>query len=93
LEANVTSKGLMKNLVSLNLEHMKVCSEKSSRNLNFRGKRAGVKTRRTIAEASSYLALLSSIEPQNVNEACKDECWVKTINEELEQIKRNNTWD
>eukprot|EP00253_Pinus_taeda_P003929 PITA_03929 len=41
---------------------------------------------RTIVEASSYLALLSSTEPQNVNEACRDECWVKAMNEELEQI-------
>eukprot|EP00253_Pinus_taeda_P012436 PITA_12436 len=31
-------------------------------------KEAGVQTRRTIAEASSYLALLSSTEPQNVKE-------------------------
>eukprot|EP00253_Pinus_taeda_P033257 PITA_33257 len=45
------------------------------------------------AEDSSYLALLSSIEPQNVNEACKDECWVKAMNEELEQIENNNTWE
>jgi len=29
------------------------------------------------------LALLS-IEPQNVKEACKDECWVKAMDEELE---------
>ena len=53
----------------------------------------GVQTRRTIAEASSYLALLSSTEPQNVKEACKDECWVKAMDEELEQIERNNTWE
>eukprot|EP00253_Pinus_taeda_P033535 PITA_33535 len=56
-------------------------------------KGAGVHTRRTIPEASCYLALLSSIEPQNVNEACKDECWVKAMNEELEQIEKNNTWE
>jgi len=37
-------------------------------------KEAGIQTRRTIAKASSYLALLSSTEPQNVKEACKDEC-------------------
>jgi len=54
-------------------------------------KEAGVQTRRTITEASSYLAFLSSTEPQNVNEACKDECWVKAMNEELEQIENNNT--
>eukprot|EP00253_Pinus_taeda_P003435 PITA_03435 len=52
-----------------------------------------VQTRRTITEASRYLALLTSTEPQNVNEACKDECWVKVMNEELEQIEKNNTWE
>ena len=56
-------------------------------------KEAGVQTRRTTAEASSYLALLSSTEPQNVREACKDECWVKAMDEELEQIEKNNTWE
>eukprot|EP00253_Pinus_taeda_P018868 PITA_18868 len=54
-------------------------------------KRVGVQKRRTITETSSYLALLSSTEPQNVNEACRDECWVKAMNEEFEQIKKNNT--
>eukprot|EP00253_Pinus_taeda_P003625 PITA_03625 len=39
-------------------------------------KEAGVQIRRTVAEASSYLALLSSTEPQNVKEACEDECWI-----------------
>ena len=56
-------------------------------------KEAGVQTRRTILEASSYLALLSSTEPQNVSEACKDECWVKAMNEEIEQIEKNNSWE
>eukprot|EP00253_Pinus_taeda_P024365 PITA_24365 len=56
-------------------------------------KEAGVQTRRTITKASSYIALLSSTEPQNVNEACKYECWVKAMNEELEQIEKNNTWE
>jgi hypothetical protein len=56
-------------------------------------KEAGIQTRRTVAEASSYLALLSSTEPQNVKEACKDECWVKAMDEELEQIEKNNTWE
>eukprot|EP00253_Pinus_taeda_P028614 PITA_28614 len=56
-------------------------------------KEVGVQTRRTISEASSYLALLSSIEPQNVREACNDECWVRAMDEELEQIEKNNTWE
>ena len=41
----------------------------------------------------SYLALLSTIEPQNVNQASKDECWIKAMNEELDQIEKNNTWE
>eukprot|EP00253_Pinus_taeda_P013305 PITA_13305 len=56
-------------------------------------KEAGVQTRRTISEASIYLALLSSTEPQNVREACKVECWVKAMEEEIEQIEKNNTWE
>src|SRR3984885_12829257 len=56
-------------------------------------KEAGIQTRRTLAEASSYLALLSSVEPKNVAEACKDEHWVKAMDEELEQIEKNNTWE
>eukprot|EP00253_Pinus_taeda_P030036 PITA_30036 len=47
-------------------------------------KEAGVQTRRTIAEASSYFALLSSTELKNVKEACEDECWVKAMDGELE---------
>ena len=56
-------------------------------------KEVGIQTRKTIAEASSYLALLSSTEPQNVRGACKDECWVKEMDEELEKIEKNNTWE
>ena len=56
-------------------------------------KEAGVQTRRTTAEGSSYSAFLSFTEPQNVKEACKDECWVKAMDEELEQIENNNTWE
>jgi len=56
-------------------------------------KEAGVQTRRTIIETSSFLALLWSTKPQNVNEPCKDECWVKAMNEELEKIEKNNTWE
>eukprot|EP00253_Pinus_taeda_P030607 PITA_30607 len=58
-----------------------------------RQKEAGVQTRKTISEASSYLALLSSTELQNVREACKDECWVNAMDKELKQIEKNNTWE
>eukprot|EP00253_Pinus_taeda_P032917 PITA_32917 len=56
-------------------------------------KEAGVQTRRTVTGTSSYLGLLSFVEPQNVKEVCKDECWVKAMDEELEQIEKNDTWE
>eukprot|EP00253_Pinus_taeda_P015597 PITA_15597 len=56
-------------------------------------KEVSTERRRSIAEASSYLALLSSTKPQNVRKACKDECWVKVMDEELEQIEKNNSWE
>ena len=43
--------------------------------------------------SSSYLEFLSIIEPHNVNQACKDECWIQAMNEELDQIKKNHTWE
>ena len=49
-------------------------------------KEVGVQTRRTLFGTSSYLALISTIQPQNVNQASKDECWVKAMDEELDQI-------
>eukprot|EP00253_Pinus_taeda_P002677 PITA_02677 len=82
-------------------EFVKVMQYKSAKEiwdnivLSYEGdeQEVGVQTRRTIAEASSYLALLSSTEPQNIKEACKDESWVKVMDEELEQIEKNNTWE
>lgn len=39
------------------------------------------------------IAYLSHIEPTSVKEACKYENWVKYMNEELDQIEKNETWD
>jgi hypothetical protein len=36
---------------------------------------------------------LSHIEPRSIKEACKDKKWVKSMNEELDQIERNQTWE
>jgi hypothetical protein len=33
------------------------------------------------------------MEPKNFNEANKDDHWVKAMNEELDQIEKNNTWE
>ena len=41
----------------------------------------------------SHIALLSTIEPQCFNEANKDKDWVAAMNEELDQIEKNSTWE
>eukprot|EP00253_Pinus_taeda_P034103 PITA_34103 len=46
-----------------------------------------------IPRSLKLLAFLSSTEPQNIKEACKDESWVKEMDEELEQIEKSNTWE
>ena len=37
--------------------------------------------------------MLSQIEPKKFEEASKDKNWVNAMNEELDQIERNNTWE
>ena len=41
----------------------------------------------------TYIALLQCIESSSIKEACKDESWVKLMNEELDQIEKNKTWE
>jgi hypothetical protein len=33
------------------------------------------------------------LEPKKLNEASKDDLWVKAMNDELDQIGKNNTWE
>ena len=40
----------------------------------------------------THLALLSTIEPNYFEEANKDEFWNKAMDEELDQIEKNDTW-
>ena len=56
-------------------------------------KGSGVQIRRTLVGSPSYLEFLSTIEPQNVNQASKYECWVQAMNEELDKIEKNHTWE
>ena len=56
-------------------------------------KGSSVQTRRTLVGSPRYITFLSTIEPQNVNQASKDECWIQAMNEELDQIEKNNTWE
>lgn len=54
-------------------------------------KNKGVMTRRRIA--SEEICLISKIEPKDVVEVCKDENWIKVMEEELNHIEKNNTWE
>jgi hypothetical protein len=57
-------------------------------------KDAGVDSRRRInSPEQTYLALLSTIEPNCFEEASKDEFWNKAMDEELDQIEKNDTWE
>jgi hypothetical protein len=60
----------------------------------IRNKDAGVETRRRIhSPEQMHLALLSTIEPNSFEEASKDELWNKAMDEELDQIEKNDTWE
>jgi hypothetical protein len=55
-------------------------------------KYVGVETRRKIrSPEQTHLALLSTIEPNCFEEANKDEFWNKAMDEELDQIEKNDT--
>jgi hypothetical protein len=55
---------------------------------------AGVETRKRICSPEqTHLALLSTIEPNCFEEASKDEFWNKAMDEELDQIEKNGTWE
>jgi hypothetical protein len=57
-------------------------------------KDVGVETRRRICSPEqTHLALLSTIEPNYFEEANKDESWNKAMDEELDQIEKNDTWE
>ena len=53
-------------------------------------KERGVMTRSRINEA---LCLISQVEPKSVEEAIKDDQWIKAMEEELQQIIKNDTWE
>jgi hypothetical protein len=55
----------------------------------------GVQTRRKLIKDSeqSHVAFLSMTEPKNFEEASQDDNWIRAMNEELDQIEKNNTWE
>lgn len=58
-------------------------------------KNEGVKTRRRLSKASEHvnICLLSEFEPKIFSDACKDEQWMKNMEEELNLIEKNHTWE
>lgn len=57
-------------------------------------KRKGVLTRRRVAKEEVNICLLSKVEPKIVSEACKDECWMKAMEEvHLCKLRKNQTWE
>jgi hypothetical protein len=55
---------------------------------------AGVETRRGIrSPEQTHLELLSTIEPKFSEEVSKNESWNKAMDEELDQIYKNDTWE
>lgn len=58
-------------------------------------KRKGVLRRRRVAMAEEQVkfCLLYEVEPKIVTKACKDENWIKSMEEELRQIEKNQTWE
>jgi hypothetical protein len=60
----------------------------------IRNKDVGVETRiRICSPEQTHLALSSMIEPKRFEEASKDEFWNKAMDEELDQIEKNDTWE
>jgi hypothetical protein len=55
----------------------------------------GVQTRSKLIKTTekSHIDFISILEPKNFNEANKDDHWVKAMNDELDQIEKNNTWE
>jgi nicotinamide mononucleotide adenylyltransferase len=41
----------------------------------------------------SHVAFLSMTEPKMFEEASQDDGWIRAMNEELDQIEKNNTWE
>jgi hypothetical protein len=55
----------------------------------------GVQTRRQLIKEleQTQITFLSMIEPNFFYEANKHDDWIRAMNEELDQIEKNNTWE
>ena len=55
--------------------------------------RIGTRRRQFGRNEQVHFSLLSTIEPRTFAEASTDEHWVKVMEEELDQIEKNETWE
>jgi hypothetical protein len=55
----------------------------------------GVHTRRKLIKDTeqSHVAFLSMTKPTNFEEASQEEDWIREMNEEMDQIEKNNSWE
>jgi len=53
----------------------------------------GVQTRRATSNQCLFFNFLSMTEPAKIEEALKDSSWIDAMQEELNQIERNQVWD
>ena len=52
----------------------------------------GVSTRSSISNFCRHTAFVSQVEPKSIEETLKDEKWVESMHEELNQFARNDVW-
>jgi len=52
----------------------------------------GVSTRRTVSNYCKHMAFVSQVEPESISESLKDESWIATMHEKLNQFTRNDLW-
>jgi hypothetical protein len=92
-EENLTEVEEQVQQVSLNTPSKRIQKNHPSDQI-IGNKDARVETRRKIhSPEQTHLALLSTIEPNCFEEANKDEFWNKAMDEELDQIEKNDTWE
>ena len=53
----------------------------------------GIRTRLSFKENDNNMAMISHIEPKNIQEAICEESWVKAMKEELSQFEKNKVWN
>ena len=47
----------------------------------------------TRSKINEELCLISQVEPRSIDEAIKDDHWIRKMKEELQQIIKNDTWE